>query len=51
MRVPTHLMARVRKSSRTPGQSDPIDALTVSRAALREPDLPVATHTPWTREL
>jgi hypothetical protein len=26
-----------------PGKSDPIDALAIARAALREPDLPVAT--------
>lgn len=42
VRVPTQLMAGTRKSARTPGKSDPIDALSVARAALREPDLPVA---------
>ena len=31
-----------RRSSRERGKSDPIDALAVARAALREPDLPVA---------
>src|SRR3990172_3040697 len=35
-------MAGARRSSREPGKSDPIDALAVARAALRE-DLPVAT--------
>ena len=30
---------------REPGKSDPIDALAVARAALREPDLPVARST------
>ena len=35
-------MAAVRRSARTRGKSDPIDALAVARAALREPDLPVA---------
>jgi transposase len=35
-------MAGSRRSSREPGKSDPIDALAVARAALREPDLPVA---------
>ena len=35
-------MAGVRRSARTRGKSDPIDALAVARAALREPDLPVA---------
>jgi len=42
LRVPTRLMAGQRRSSRQPGKSDPIDALAVARAALREPDLPVA---------
>jgi transposase len=35
-------MAGARRSSREPGKSDPIDALAVARAALREPDLPMA---------
>jgi len=43
VRVPPRLMAGARRSSREPGKSDPIDALAVARAALREPDLPVAT--------
>jgi transposase len=42
-RVPPKLMAGARQSSREPGKSDPIDALSVARAALREPDLPIAT--------
>lgn len=42
VRVPPKLMAGVRRSSREPGKSDPIDALAVARAALRE-DLPVAS--------
>ena len=42
VRVPPKLMAGTRRSSREPGKSDPIDALAVARAALREPDLPVA---------
>jgi transposase len=42
VRVPPKLMAGARRSSRQPGKSDPIDALAVARAALREPDLPVA---------
>jgi transposase len=42
VRVPTRLMAGSRRSSRQPGKSDPIDAAAVARAALREPDLPVA---------
>jgi transposase len=44
VRVPPKLMAGVRRSSREPGKSDPIDALAVARAALREPDLPSAGH-------
>lgn len=42
VRVSPKLMAGARRSSREPGKSDPIDALAVARAALREPDLPVA---------
>lgn len=42
VRVPPKLMAHVRDSARTFGKSDPIDALAVARAALREPNLPVA---------
>ena len=41
-RVPPKLMSGARKSARTFGKSDAIDALAVARAALREPDLPVA---------
>lgn len=43
VRVPPKLMAGARRSGREPGKSDPIDALAVARAVLREPDLPVAT--------
>ena len=42
VRVPPKMMARQRGIARQPGKSDPIDALAVGRAALREPDLPVA---------
>jgi transposase len=41
-RVPTKLMAHARDAARSYGKSDPIDALAVARAALREPDLPTA---------
>jgi transposase len=51
VRVPPKLMAGARRSARTPGKSDPIDALAVARAALREPDLPVAAHDAVSREL
>jgi transposase len=42
VRVPPKMMAGARRSARTRGKSDPIDALAVARAALREPDLPTA---------
>ncbi|GAB1815552.1 IS110 family RNA-guided transposase [Mycobacterium sp. MUNTM1] len=50
VRVPPQLMARSRASARTRGKSDPIDALAVARAVLREPDLPVAEHDEVSRE-
>lgn len=50
VRVPPQLMARTRASARTWGKSDPIDALAVARAVLREPDLPVASHDEVSRE-
>lgn len=51
VRVPPKLMALTRASARTRGKSDPIDALAVARAFLREPDLPVASHDEVSREL
>jgi transposase len=42
LRVPPKLMAAQRKAGRTYSKSDPIDALAVARAAIREPDLPEA---------
>jgi transposase len=51
VRVPPKLMAEQRRTSRTRGKSDPIDALAVARAVLREPDLPVAAHDEASREL
>jgi transposase len=44
-------MAGTRKTARTYGKSDSIDALAVARTALREPNLPRATHEPKLREL
>jgi transposase len=44
VRVPPNLTARHRASARSRGKSDPIDALAVARAVLRESDLPVACH-------
>jgi transposase len=51
VRVAPKLMAQSRASARTRGKSDPIDALAVARAVLREPDLPVACHDATSREL
>ncbi|HTX70704.1 MAG TPA: IS110 family transposase [Thermoleophilia bacterium] len=51
VRVPPKLMAGARRSARTPGKSDPIDAAAVARAALREPDLPEARLAGPEREL
>jgi transposase len=42
VRVPPQLMAHARDAARTYGKSDPIDALAVARAALREDGLPTA---------
>lgn len=42
VRVPPKLTVIARKVARTTGKSDPIDALAVARAALRELELPVA---------
>jgi len=50
-RVPTRLMAGARRAGRERGKSDPIDALAVARAALREEDLPVAQLDGDEREL
>lgn len=51
IRVPPKMMAGARRSARTRGKSDPIDALAVARAALREPDLPVASLDGPSREV
>jgi transposase len=51
LRVPPKLMAGARRSAREPGKSDPIDALSVARAALREPHLPAARLDGIEREL
>jgi transposase len=42
VRVPPKLSARARRTARTRGKSDPIDARAVAEAALREPGLPEA---------
>jgi transposase len=51
VRVPTKLMAGERRGGRQRGKSDPIDALAVARAALREADLPIARLDGPSREL
>lgn len=51
VRVPPKLMAGARQSARTRGKSDPIDALAIARAAVREPGLPSAEHTHASREV
>jgi transposase len=52
LRVPPELMAGARKSARTRGKSDPIDALAIARAALREESaLHLASYDPAAREL
>jgi len=51
LRVPTRLMAGERRGGRERGKSDPIDALAVARAALREPELPIAQLDGPAREL
>ena len=51
VRVPPKLMAAICTSIRSAGKSDPIDALAVARAALREPDRPVAQLDESAREL
>jgi len=43
VRVHPKLMARVRRSARERGKSDPIDATSIARAAQREDDLPTAS--------
>src|SRR5215211_3375942 len=51
VRVPPKLMAGARRSARSRGKSDAIDALAVARAAIREPDLPEAHLEGASREL
>jgi transposase len=51
VRVPPKLMAQTRRSARTRGKSDAIDAAAVARAALREPHLPEARLPGPEREL
>jgi len=51
VRVPPKLMAGARRGARRRGKSDAIDALSVARAFLREPDLPIAMLAGAEREI
>jgi transposase len=51
LQVAPKLMGGARRSGRESGKSDPIDALGVARAALREPRLPVAQLDGASREV
>jgi transposase len=51
VRVPPKLMGVARRSGRERGKSDPIDATAVARAALANPDLPVARHDETSRAM
>ena len=51
IQVSPKLMGSARRSGREHGKSDPIDALAVARAALREPHLPVAQLEGRSREV
>lgn len=50
-RVPPALTARTRKQVRAAGKSDDIDALAIARAALANPDLPIAVLDHTARQL
>ncbi len=51
VRVPPKLMAGARKSARSFGESDSIDALAIARAGLAHPELPAAFSDSAAREL
>jgi len=51
VRVPPRMMGESRRTDRVSGKSDPVDAAAVARAALRHPDLPVATLAGVEREI
>lgn len=51
VRVPPRMMGEARRTDRVWGKSDPVDATAVARAALRHPDLPVATLAGAEREI
>lgn len=51
VRVPPRMMGESRRTDRISGKSDPVDATAVARAALRHPDLPVASLPGIEREI
>jgi transposase len=51
VRMPPKLLAGARRSARTFGKSDSIDAVAIARAALSHPDLPVALQDEPAREI
>ena len=51
VRVPPRMMGESRRTERVWGKSDPVDATAVARAALRHPDLPIATLAGPEREI
>lgn len=51
VRVSPRMMGESRRTDRVWGKSDPVDATAVARAALRHPDLPVATLAGVEREI
>ncbi len=51
VRVSPRMMGESRRTGRVWGKSDPVDATAVARAALRHPDLPVATLAGVEREI
>ena len=51
VRVPPRMMGESRRTDRVWGKSDPVDATAVARAALRHPDLPIATLAGPEREI
>jgi len=51
IRVPPKLMALTRQNTRTRGKSDPLDAVNIARAAVREPGVPRAEHPHASRDV
>lgn len=51
VRVPPKLTVLYRRTARSRGKTDPIDAVAIARAGLTEPDLPVASHDETSRAI